>query len=122
MYKCKCLTLNKKYIDEVAYEPHEYNLKKLLTTDYIKGYVSYPATFDIETTTLRGEQPTGYMYIWQFCIKGVVFFGRTWREFLDFIDNISDLLNLDNKHKLVIYVHNLSFEFEFIRKFIKLFY
>lgn len=119
MYKCKCLTLNKKYIDEVAYEPTEYNLKKLLTTDYIKGYVSYPATFDIETTTLKGEQPTGYMYIWQFCIKGVVFFGRTWREFLDFIDNVSDLLNLDNKHKLVIYVHNLSFEFEFIRKFIK---
>lgn len=119
MYKCKCLTLNKKYIDEVAYEPTEYNLKQLLTSDYIKGYVSYPATFDIETTTLKGEQPIGYMYIWQFCIKGVVFFGRTWREFLDFIDNVSDLLNLDNKHKLVIYVHNLSFEFEFIRKFIK---
>ena len=59
------------------------------------------------------------MYIWQFCIKGVVFFGRTWREFLDFIDKISELLKLDNKHKLVIYVHNLSFEFEFIRKFIK---
>ncbi len=119
MYKCNCLTLNKKYIDEVAYEPTEYNLKQLLTSDYIKGYVSYPATFDIETTTLKGEQPTGYMYIWQFCIKGVVFFGRTWQEFLDFIDNVSDLLNLDNKHKLVIYVHNLSFEFEFIRKFIK---
>ena len=59
------------------------------------------------------------MYIWQFCIKGVVFFGRTWREFLDFIDKISELLKLDDKHKLVIYVHNLSFEFEFIRKFIK---
>ena len=118
MYKCKCLTLNKKYINEVAYEPTEYNLKKLLTTDYIKGYVSYPATFDIETTTLKGENPTAFMYIWQFCIKGVVFFGRTWKEFLDFIDKVSDLLKLDDKHKLVIYVHNLSFEFEFIRKFI----
>lgn len=119
MYNCKCLTLNDEYIDEVAYESTEYNLKNLLTTDYIKGYVSYPATFDIETTTLKGENPTAFMYIWQFCIKGVVFFGRTWREFLDFIDDVSDLLNLDNKHKLVIYVHNLSFEFEFIRKFIK---
>ena len=119
MYKCKCLTLNNEYIDEVAYEPTEYNLKKLLTTDYIKGYVSYPATFDIETTTLKGENPTAFMYIWQFCIKGVVFFGRTWREFLNFIDKISELLKLDDKHKLVIYVHNLSFEFEFIRKFIK---
>lgn len=118
MYKCKCLTLNKKYINEVAYEPIEYNLNKLLTPDYIKGYVSYPATFDIETTTLKGENPTAFMYIWQFCIKGVVFFGRTWKEFLDFIDKISDLLKLDDKHKLVIYVHNLSFEFEFIRKFI----
>ena len=119
MYKCKCLTLNNEYIDEVAYDPTEYNLKKLLTADYIKGYVSYPATFDIETTTLKGEKPTAFMYIWQFCIKGVVFFGRTWREFLDFIDKISELLKLDDKHKLVIYVHNLSFEFEFIRKFIK---
>lgn len=119
MYKCKCLTLNKKYINEVAYEPTEYDLSKLLTTDYIKGYVSYPATFDIETTTLKGENPTAFMYIWQFCIKGVVFFGRTWKEFLDFIDKVSELLKLDDKHKLVIYVHNLSFEFEFIRKFIE---
>lgn len=118
MYKCKCLTLNNEYIDELAYVPTEYDLNKLLTTDYIKGYVSYPATFDIETTTLKGENPTAFMYIWQFCIKGVVFFGRTWKEFLIFIDKVSDILKLDDKHKLVIYVHNLSFEFEFIRKFI----
>lgn len=119
MYHCECLSVNNTYIDEVAYSPNEIALNKLLTLDYIKGYVSYPATFDIETTTLLGENPTAFMYIWQFCIKGTVFFGRTWRELLGFLDDIADFLNLSKDHKLVIYVHNLSFEFEFIRKFIQ---
>ena len=119
MYHCECLSVNNTYIDEIAYSPNEIALNKLLTLDYIKGYVSYPATFDIETTTLPGENPTAFMYIWQFCIKGTVFFGRTWRELLGFLDDIADYLNLSKDHKLVIYVHNLSFEFEFIRKFIQ---
>lgn len=56
------------------------------------------------------------MYIWQMCINGRVYVGRIWNELVKFINNISESLELSNTRRLVLYVHNLSYEFQFIRK------
>lgn len=121
MYTCSCLLKDGTYRDEIAYGPTEINLNELLKDEHIKGYISYPATFDIETTTIRNtEDPYAFMYTWQFCIKGKVIIGRTWKELLTFLDALVTALDLNQEKKLVIYVHNLNFEFEFIRKFIEL--
>ena len=76
--------------------------------------------FDIETSKV----PTGgylksgeieyrsFMYIWQFSVDGVyTIYGRTWEEFTDFFYNLDGLM----EYRLLIYVHNLSYEFSFIR-------
>lgn len=98
---------------------------------YGKFYYDIVATFDIETTSIeppfhydkKGKKkiydytPYGFMYHWQFCIKNMVCFGRTWEEFLYFIDKVSDTLDLSINKNLVVYVHNLSFEFQFIKDF-----
>lgn len=122
MIKCKCLNSEGKYINEYAYTLSEYpfdDLKK----EFKKGYYIKPATFDIETTTIDSdtdiEVPYAFMYIWQFCLNEKVIFGRTWKEFKELINKLIEVLELDDTHKLVIYVHNLSFEFEFIRDFIE---
>ena len=94
-------------------------------------------TFDIETTSyliLNGEIipasnylklseedrqkaiPQACMYIWQFSVNDQVYYGRTWDEFQKFID----LLEANDDHKKIIYVHNLSFEFQFICKVLKI--
>lgn len=53
------------------------------------------------------------MYCWQFAINGRVIFGRTWEEFKQLIDTLN---KYTNKHlRLLIYVHNLAFEFQYIR-------
>lgn len=121
MIKCRCLTNNNKYITEYAYTLSEYPFNEL-ETKFKKGYYIAPATFDIETTTINPKDdintPYAYMYIWQFCLCGKVIFGRTWKEYITLLDKLNDVLELDDKHKLVIYVQNLSFEFEFIRDFI----
>ena len=81
-------------------------------------YLNVPCAFDIETTNITNvEKPYAFMYQWQFCICDKVFFGRTWSEFLDLLGELRDRLNLRGRI-LPIYVHNLSFEFQFMRRFL----
>lgn len=68
--------------------------------------------FDIETTNLR-QYEQAIMYIWQWGFEwGDVVVGRTWDELKAFIDGLVD--HLGGK-VLPVYVHNLSFEFQFLR-------
>ena len=94
-------------------------------------------TFDIETTSyliLDGEQipaedylkldedqredslPMACMYVWQFSINDTVYYGRTWDEFRLFLDRLEENCN---KPKIV-FVHNLSFEFQFLCQQLKI--
>nr|DAG49535.1 MAG TPA: DNA polymerase B [Caudoviricetes sp.] len=77
-----------------------------------RKYVDHIAAFDIETSRLA-EIDQSIMYIWQMCIDDCVIMGRTWDEFLTILDRIRRVL--PNGHTLVIWVHNLSYEFQFLR-------
>lgn len=106
-------------------------------TDYnghdpkIKGKIDNTIySFDIETTSyldLAGKQipasdylqldegereasiPKATMYIWMFSVNETVYYGRTWKEFVQFLDK----LEKNCKKRKIIFVHNLSFEFQF---------
>lgn len=98
-------------------------LRKCSTVENKKHrYIDIVATFDIETTTIHEEECNifgrdfGFMYIWQFCLDGYVCIGRTWAEYQEFIYNIERMIK---PAELVIWVHNLSFEFQFFRNFFK---
>lgn len=82
-----------------------------------KGKETYnvAASFDIEASSwLEGERKLATMYIWQFCIDGKVFYGRKWDEFQKFVAYLKDVMKLDATHVLPVYVHNLSYEFQWI--------
>lgn len=108
------------------YKGHEVNIlgqkKKIDNTIY---------TFDIETTSYlmigsriisardyqsltSDEQEActkqACMYVWQFSINEDVYYGRTWDEFKLFLNRLE--ANDDNKK--IVFVHNLSFEFQAI--------
>ena len=74
-------------------------------------YVDIITAFDIETTYIK-EIDNSVMYIWQwqFGDKCTVI-GRTWYELRLFLAELKEILQ-DNK--LVIFVHNLSFEFQYL--------
>lgn len=84
-------------------------------------YINLACSFDIETTSIiENDHKFGVMYAWGLGINGKVVIGRTWEDFLDSLKIISDYFRLKSKKvKLIIYVHNLSFEFQFFRKLIK---
>lgn len=83
-------------------------------------YIDLPCGFDIETTSLKvGETKTAFMYVWMLGIghNTPIHYGRTWEEFQDVITTISDSLELTEDKRLVIYVHNLGYEFQFMRHY-----
>lgn len=87
----------------------------------ITKYLNIPAAFDIETTNMgpdeKHDSPWAFMYHWQFCIGESVFFGRTWQEFRILMQELEDRLGLRPERRLVVFVHNLAFEFAFCRFF-----
>ena len=82
-------------------------------------YFNVPCAFDIETSSWKDDLGTkcACMYVWQLCIYGLVIVGRTWDEYVKCTDALASALALDPEHKrLLIYVHNLGFEFQFMCK------
>lgn len=83
-------------------------------------FYNIPCAFDIETTSfdrdiIGGKEKCSLMYVWQLGINGYVIMGRTWREFTDMMQRISETLELNDHKRLICYVHNLSYEFQFVR-------
>ena len=69
--------------------------------------------FDIETTRIR-ECEQSVMYIWQWCFADrCTVVGRTWEELEIFIDRLSE--KMADEQKICTFVHNLSYEFAFLR-------
>lgn len=78
-------------------------------------YYDLSCAFDIEDTSFyEGSEKRSVMYVWQFGIENVVVMGRTWDEFIELINVIkkytSDML------RVVVYVHFLDHEFQFMRR------
>ena len=75
-------------------------------------YKDIITAFDIETTYIK-EIDQSVMYIWQWQLgDSCTVVGRTWWDFKKFIRILID--HLDKTERLVVYVHNLSFEFQFL--------
>ena len=78
-----------------------------------RHYIGITTAFDIESTLLDDVQQS-IMYIWQWQFgEDVTVIGRTWEEFLNLERRIKD--SLPAGHWLVVYVHNLSYEFQFLK-------
>lgn len=76
-------------------------------------YLDIISAFDIETTRLvEIEQAIMYVWAWQFG-KEYTVIGRTWEEFTDFSQKIAEATPQDVQ--LLTFVHNLSYEFQFLR-------
>lgn len=75
-------------------------------------YKDIVAAFDIETTYIE-EIDNSVMYIWQMQIgTDTTIIGRTWYEFKRLIAKIEEALDPDER--LVVFCHNLSFEFVYL--------
>ena len=108
------------------------DVKLVHKTGTKKNYYNIALSFDIETSSFYIDdnleicnnsdfQKVSNMYIWQLAFNDNVIYGRYWKEFLDLIRKLTLKLNTDDVDRLIIYVHNLSYEFQFIYKMFKWF-
>ena len=105
---------------EIVYAQNEIPYHVLAMSESVRkhkiSYLNIPCAFDIESTTIKEcERPYAFMYHWQMCLDTYVIFGRRWEEFILLIKTICEKLDLSNKRRLVIYIHNLPYEFQFLR-------
>ena len=118
---------NQMQITDLDIEIHRSHHKKKNGKSSITKYCNSIMTFDIEVSSAwlengkvipyrKGEsadywnnlQPLALCYIWQFSCDGVVYYGRELRDFLRVLDD------LPRDVEIIIWVHNLSYEFHFL--------
>ncbi|MBQ7797739.1 MAG: hypothetical protein IJ371_01295 [Clostridia bacterium] len=85
-------------------------------------YIAEPFTFDIEVTSFKNRkgEKRAIMYIAMLCIKGDVIYFRFWNEVVEFFNLLKVKLRLNENHRIVIYIHNLEYEFQFLRGYFQI--
>ena len=116
------------------YKSADYIIKNDIVRKNGRIYDDNIYSFDIETTSIflsakndiidfdYSKKPEyyadfdkiGFMYIWQFSINSDVYYGRTVPELIEFLTALKKNIIATK----IVYVHNLGFEFQFLRNFI----
>ena len=97
-------------------------LNEIKTPEVVKGgrsfnYFNIPASLDIETSSFyKNNKKYACMYLWGINIDGSSIYGRTWAQLEHVLYEIIIHFEISLKKRLIIYVHNLGYEFQFIRK------
>lgn len=109
------------YIYRKMFVPKKDNKKNvyydtILTLDIeVSSYFDYDthyATFDFskDKDYYKNRDKKSIMYIWQFGIENHIIFGRTYDELIYLLELLDELYPF----KKIIYIHNLSYEFQFL--------
>lgn len=84
-------------------------------------YLNLECGFDIETssTYTSDGKKFSFMYIWTFGVKDEnhIIHGRSWEEFITLCNNLKEHYKLSEERRLICYIHNLGYEFQFMRKY-----
>lgn len=80
-------------------------------------YANIPCVIDIESSSFydTGEKRS-CMYAFILGVNGKKIIGRTWIELWSYLDRISEFYGLGGDRRMIFYIHNLSYEFQWFRK------
>lgn len=117
MSKTKGTYLDVLYDELNAYRPDLFPSDIISQEDQLYKILD---VYDANRPLKKGEfRPYAFMYHWQFCFDDQVVFGRTWKDIQRLFKSLERNLNLSFDNRLVIYSHNLSFEWQHMRRFVK---
>lgn len=113
---------------ETVYTVRDFPKSRILYCPTVRkkkiNYINSINAFDIETTTIKGKTAAdsfSFMHTFQVALnETTVILGHTWEEFDLLLNSLRETLNLSYNNRLVFYVHNLAYEFQFMKEFIKI--
>ena len=80
-------------------------------------YGNVACTLDLETTSFYvGEEKRALMYAGTIGINGIQYLFRTYEELKTVFGDIYNIFELSPQKRLIFYVHNLGFDFQFINR------
>ena len=93
-----------------------------------RNIIDVVTAFDIETTTIhlplvagQKQNSHAFMYVWQFQLDDITIMGRTWDECFTLFNSLAEACLAIQKEQglatiplLIIWVHNLAYEFTFL--------
>ena len=90
-------------------------------------YASTIISFDTETTSVdipckekeNGREKFAFVYIWQLAIQRHVIIGRDIFDFVEACNILADKFGTDDRHRIIIWIQNIAFDFNFIRRLFK---
>ena len=110
----------KKYINWVDFDgyPLSFSGKIKKSKKHDIEYSDYYITLDTETSHNHDiKNPIGWVYQWAVAINhDTIVYGRTPSQLRDFFDKLIICNNLNNDKRVVVYVHNLSYDYQYIKR------
>lgn len=83
-------------------------------------YVEHLAAFDIETSSYMDEgEKRAVVYSYALAIDDMIYYARSADEFFPMLEKIATEMELSLDRRLVIYVHNLAYEWQFIKHYMQ---
>ena len=103
----------KEYISTLNY--------KVIHTNKKIDYINLSCTIDIETSSFydTNNEKVGLMYCFTLGVNGRSYFGRTIDDLLSLLSFIIDSFKLSKNKRLIFYIQNLGYEFQFFMKIFK---
>jgi len=110
---------------EIDYHPYTIDDVNVLLDDSITfvttnkkiKYYNVPCTIDIESSSFyEGENKRAIMYSFVIGINGKGVIARTYDELKFIINKIVEFYHLNNDVRMIFFIHNLQYEFQFFRK------
>lgn len=85
--------------------------------------LSEPMFFDSETSHNHDEDnPKAWIYQWCVCIFNKYIGGRTPTQFINLLKKIVRTYQLNENRKMIIYIHNLSYDITYLMDFLREYY
>lgn len=93
--------------------------KKTIKNNRKETYYNIASGLDIETSSVYVDgKKTSFMYVWAFGLgENNIYYGRNWSELYEVMEFLENEFSLFDKTYFVIYIHNLGYEFQFMRKY-----
>lgn len=105
-----------------AYTPDEMRLpilafKELQKNHKITRYATKYICLDTETSHKSNTQ--SWVYQWAAKLGGLYVYGRKPSEIIDFMRTVAEHYGLGADKKIILYVHNLSYDIEYLKLFLR---
>ena len=111
------ITIDSFYHDLLSLFPYQFS------DDLINPYDQLSRIIEVFENNAPEKKETNdkrsIMYVWQVAVNGYTIIGRTWEEFIELCNYLHEKLYLSPDKRLIVWVHNLSMEFQYIKDYFK---